>query len=179
MQKSKARTMLGAAALIGAFALTSCGSEVGTQPTPTASTSQNETQDPKLLELNTNLKDSLGEKYAEGWIAENKLHVAVTDQKSADEVTAAGAVAHLARHSAAELDATISKIMAWQKAQGGSVATAIHKYVPSGRHGTITLAVDPAQLETIKTGLSAADVTGDIALKFTESSGLASPAASS
>lgn len=177
------RTALGAAALVAVLALSACGSEAGTptasETTSTASISAapNESQDPQLLQLNETLKETLGDKYSEAWIADNKLHVAVTDQAAEDTVNAAGAVAHLAKYSAAELEAAIGKIMAWQREQGGDIATAIHRYLPSGRDGSITLAVDHAQLQAIKEGLDKAGVTGGIALKFQDSAGPASPAA--
>ncbi|MFL4472472.1 hypothetical protein ACIPVK_00530 [Paeniglutamicibacter sp. MACA_103] len=185
MNNHTARTAVGGAALAAVLLLTACGSEAGapassTSPTPSASLSAapNESQDPDLLQLNESLKEALGDKYAEAWIADNKLHVAVTDKASESIVAAAGAVAHLAEHSAAELEAAIGKIMAWQRDQGGDTATAIYRYLPSGRDGSITLAVDPAQLEDIRQGLAADKVTGDIALKFVESAGPATPASS-
>ncbi|OIH83802.1 hypothetical protein BLJ79_13950 [Arthrobacter sp. UCD-GKA] len=185
MKNPTTRVALGGAALAAALLLSACGSEAGSPASsdPTASTSVSsapeQSQDPQLLQLNETLKDTLGDKYSEAWIAEDKLHVAVTDKAAEATVTEAGAVAHLARYNAAELDAAIGKIMAWQREQGGAVATAIHRYVPSGRNGSIILAVDPSQLETVKKGLAAADVTGGISLVFEESAGPASPAASS
>lgn len=185
MKNPTTRVALGGAALTAALLLSACGSEAGTPASsdPMASTSVStapeQSQDPQLLQLNETLKDTLGDQYSEAWIADNKLHVAVTDKAAEAVVAEAGAVAHLVKYSAAELDAAIGKIMAWQREQGGAVATAIHRYVPSGRNGSITLAVDPNQLETIKKGLAAADVTGGISLVFEESAGPASPAASS
>ena len=129
-------------------------------------------------QLHESLKESLGDKYSEAWIEGNRLHVAVTDEASGATVTAAGAVAHLAKHSAAEIEAAIGKVMAWQREQGGDIVTAIHRYLPSGRDGSITLAVDPAQLEVIRKGLAADQVTGDIELRFVESGGPAIPASS-
>ncbi|MBV1778738.1 hypothetical protein KRR55_06380 [Paeniglutamicibacter sp. ABSL32-1] len=184
MSKHMPRPALGGAALAAVLLLSACGSEAGapasSSPTPSASLSAapHETQDPDLLQLNETLKETLGEKYSEAWIAENKLHVAVTDKASEAIVTAAGAVAHLAEHSAAELEAAVGRIMAWQREQGGDIATAIHRYVPSGRDGSITLAVDAAHLGEIREGLAADDVTGGITLKFVESAGPASPASS-
>lgn len=184
MNNHTQRTALGGAALAAVLLLSACGSGAGTpvasSPTPSASPSAatTESQDPALLQLNESLKETLGDKYSEAWIAENKLHVAVTDKAAEAIVSAAGAVAHLAEHSAAELEAAIGRIMAWQREQGGEIATAIHRYVPSGRDGSITLAVDPTRLGEIRKGLAADGVAGDIALKFVESAGPASPATS-
>jgi glucose/arabinose dehydrogenase len=185
MNNHASRTAFGGAALAAVLLLSACGSDAGTpastSPTSSAtlSAAPTESQDPDLLQLNESLKETLGEKYSEAWISGNKLHVAVTDKAAEATVTAAGAVAHLAKHSAAELEAAIGKIMAWQREQGGDMATAIHRYIPSGRDGSITLAVDPARLEVMRTGLASDKVTGDIELKFVESAGPASPAASS
>lgn len=172
-------------ALAMALLLSACGTEAGspapssdTPPSASVSVAPEQSEDPQLLQLNETLKETLGEKYSEGWIADGKLHVAVTDKASETAVTEAGAVAHLAEYSAAELDAAIGKVMAWQREQGGDIATAIHRYLPSGRDGSITLAVDPGQLDAIKKGLEADDVTGGITLNFKESSGPASPAVS-
>ena len=179
-----ARTALGGVALAAVLLLSACGSETGSptssSPTPpaTLSATPNESQDPDLLQLNESLKETLGDNYSEGWIEGNKLHVAVIDQASAATVTEAGAVAHLAKHSAAELEAAIGKVMSWQREQGGDVATAIHRYLPSGRDGSITLAVDSAQLAGIEKGLKDDKVTGDIELKFVASDGPATPASS-
>ncbi|WP_411730981.1 hypothetical protein [Paeniglutamicibacter sp.] len=184
MNNHTARMALGGVALAAVLLLSACGNDAGipassgTTPSASPSATPNESQDPDLLQLNETLKETLGEKYSEGWIEGNKLHVAVTDKAAEAIATEAGAVAHLAEHSAAELEAAIGKIMAWQREQGGETATAIHRYLPSGRDGSITLAVDPAQLEDIKRGLAADAVTGPIALKFVESAGPASPAAS-
>lgn len=173
---------MGSAAFAVMLLLSACGTETGaptaTDPTPitTISAEPNQSQDPDMLQLNESLKETLGEKYSEAWIADNRLHVAVTDKAAEEVVNDAGAVAHLAKYSAKDLEAAIGKIMAWQREQGGDVAAAIHRYVPSGRDGTITLAVDAAQLETIKSALAADNVAGGITLLFEKSAGPASPA---
>ncbi|GAA5225912.1 hypothetical protein [Paeniglutamicibacter antarcticus] len=185
MKNSTSRTVMAGGALAAALLLSACGTETGTpgasETTPSASVSvaPEQSEDAQLLQLNKSLKETLGDKYSEGWIADGKLHIAVTDKSSEATVTEAGAVAHLAKYSAAELDAAIGKIMAWQREQGGDLATAIHTYMPSGRDGSITLGVDPGQLEAIKKGLAADDVTGGVTVNFKESAGPASPAASS
>ena len=185
MKNPTSRNVLAGGALAAVLLLSACGAEAGTsgssETTPSASVNvaPEQSEDPQLLQLNDSLKETLGDKYSEGWIADGKLHIAVTDKSSEATVTEAGAVAHLAEYSAGELEAAIGKIMAWQREQGGDIATAIHTYMPSGRDGSITLGVDPDQLEAIKKGLAADDVTGGVTVNFKESAGPASPAASS
>lgn len=176
--------MLKVAGTIGtvAFALTGCGSDTGTPTAPEESQTQ-EQQTPEssvdheqLLNLNDQLSSSLGAAYVQGWIQDDKLHVATNDESKVQEIEEAGAVAEFVKFSSQQLRDAIGKIMAWQAEQEPEIANAIHGYSISAKDGGLILRVGSKHLDQVKELMEKDQPAGEIKLTFTPSSGIASPA---
>lgn len=177
MNRKKMAAALLAATMIGTLGMSGCGTP-DDQATSTQSSKPAEagTSDSSaLLLLNDALRKKLGDDYSDAWIEGGLLHVAVTTDAGAAIVTAAGAVAKLVTIDAAQLEAALQSIAAWQSKLPSEQAIAIHKIIPDGSTGTITLFVDPAQLDAIAKSAATDKPSGTVALVIKESSGIATP----
>ena len=130
----------------------------------------------QLLNLNDRLSSSLGAAYVQGWIENDELHVATSDQSKAQEIEEAGAVAEVVDFSSQQLRDAIGEIMSWQSKQEPEIANAIHGYSISAKDGGLILRVDSKHLDQVRQMLEQDQPAGDVQLTFTPSSGIASPA---
>lgn len=182
MNKLQRLKVAGTAAVL-TFALSACASGGGAPSTPSNSASE-EQQTPEsavdheqLLNLNDRLSSSLGAAYVQGWIENDELHVATSDQSKAQEIEEAGAVAEVVDFSSQQLRDAIGEIMSWQSKQEPEIANAIHGYSISAKDGGLILRVDSKHLDQVRQMLEQDQPAGDVQLTFTPSSGIASPAA--
>lgn len=173
-----------------AMLLSSCGqveqpmtagtksSAVESNTSSTAPSSTGETVDQgAMLATNEQLAEELGDRYVQGWIEGNTLHVSTNDDASMQTIKDAGAIGHLVDFSAQELRDGISKIMKWQAEQkDAALRSSIHAYTLNPESGGLTLSVDPAQREAVEAALSKDKPAGDIPLDFKTSGGIATPA---
>lgn len=174
--KKMAATVL-AATMIVALGMSSCATpeDQGASPQSSSPSATESSDSSALLLLNDSLRKRLGEDYSDAWIEGGVLHIAVTSDSGAAIVTAAGAVAKLVTIDATQLEAALQSIAAWQSKLPSEQATAIHKIIPDGSTGTITLFVDPTQLDAIAKVAATDKPGGDVALLIRESNGIATP----
>lgn len=133
-----------------------------------------------MLATNEQLAEELGDRYVQGWIEGDALHVSTNDEAAMQIIKDAGAIGHLVDFSAQELRDGISKIMKWQSSQKDpALRTSIHSYTLNPESGGLTLSVDPAQREAVETALAKDKPAGDIPLDFKTSGGIATPAVGS
>ncbi|MGO4385625.1 hypothetical protein [Specibacter sp. RAF43] len=163
------------AAMVGAIGMGGCGQAGGqpSEPAPGASTSAPDTT--TLLQLNETLKGRLGPAYADGWIQDFTLHVAVTTAAAEKIVAEAGAVPTLISVNAKQLEAGLRSVAAWQAGLPGDLAAAIHKVITNGRAGNITVFVSAEKMDAVKRAAAADAPAGKVPLVFKESSGPATP----
>ncbi|RAN72749.1 hypothetical protein B5P43_31625 [Bacillus sp. SRB_336] len=172
-----------ALAMGAVLAVTGCGSGTGaaggTGPASSPASSQEPAPDAAkttaLLQLNEQLRQQLGPAYAESWIEGTVLHVAVTTQAATKVVTEAGAVPLLVTFNASQLEDAVRAVSRWQSTLPAVQARAVHKIIPDGRAGTVTIYVAAEQLAAV-TGAAAADKpAGNVPLLIKESAGLPTP----
>ncbi|MDD0859823.1 hypothetical protein NHF46_23295 [Arthrobacter alpinus] len=97
----------------------------------------------------------------------------MTTEAAAATVKAAGAISHLVTLDAAQLETALQAVMAWRSSLPTEQGAAIHKVIPDGRTGTVTVYVAPEQLDTVAKSAAADKPAGDVPLLFKESTGLA------
>ncbi|SEF02630.1 hypothetical protein SAMN04489740_3839 [Arthrobacter alpinus] len=171
--KKMAAAML-AATMTGALGMSGCATpQAPLSTSPAQSSSSAETS--ALLLLKDSLRAQLGASYSDSWIEGNKLHVAVTNESAAAIVTKAGAVATLVTVEAAELEEALAAVATWQTKLPSEQARAIHKIIPDGKTGTVTIFVASEQLDAVAQSAAEDKPTGKIALMIKESTGLATP----
>lgn len=176
MNNKKISAIVLTATLAGALGMSACKptqdpeTPAATQSaSPSASTEQTNT----MLALNDSLRSELGAAYSDSWIEGNQLHVAVTTESAAATVKAAGAISHLVTLDAAQLETALQAVMAWRSSLPTEQGAAIHKVIPDGRTGTVTVYVAPEQLDTVAKSAATDKPAGDVPLLFKESTGLA------
>ena len=183
--KKMAAAML-AATLTGALGMSGCATPENagspssaathTAPAPSAADATPSSADSgALLLLNDSLRAQLGEAYSDSWIAENSLHVAVTDESAAAVVSAAGAIPILVTINAQQLEAALQAVAAWQATLPADLGTAIHKVIPDGKTSTLTLYVAAEHLDAVAQAAARDKPAGDVPLVIKESTGLATP----
>jgi len=128
-----------------------------------------------LLRLNEELKTRLGTAYSDSWVEGTTLHVAVTTERAKGIAAEAGAIPLLVAFDAAQLEAAMQSVAAWQATLPTEQATAIHKIIPDGRTGTVTIYVAPQLLDTIARAAATDKPAGEVPLRVKESAGLATP----
>ncbi|PYI66183.1 hypothetical protein CVV68_15440 [Arthrobacter livingstonensis] len=182
MNGRKMTAVLVAATMTGALGMSGCGQDQspGTHSTSapgprSATTSPTAQQSTELLMLNDSLKAKLGSAYSDSWIEDKQLHVAVTTQDAAKVVSEAGAIPKLVDFDAAQLEAALRAVAAWQATLPQDQAAAIHRIITDGRSGTVTIYVTSEQINTVSAAAAKANPTGRIPLAIKESTGLATP----
>lgn len=178
MNNRKMMSIVLAATMAGALGMSACkpaqdpetpaSSQAASQPATVEETNN-------LLQLNDSLRTELGDAYSDSWIEGAQLHVAVTTESAAATVKAAGATAHLVTLDAAQLETALQAVMTWRSSLPADQGAAIHKVIPDGRTGTVTVFVAPDQLDAVAQAAAASKPAGDVPLLFKESAGLASP----
>ncbi len=128
-----------------------------------------------LLLLNDSLRVKLGTAYSDSWIEDSKLHVAVTTESAAALVTEAGAVPKIVTIDAAALETALQAVSAWQATLPDGLGAAIHKIIPDGRTGTLTIFVAPEQLDAVSQAAATDKPAGSVPLVIKASTGLATP----
>lgn len=174
MNSRKMTSLLLAASLAGGLGMSACA-PADSPDKPESSHSTVVTESNHLLQLNDSLKAELGEAYSDAWIEDNQLNVAVTTEKAAATVKAAGAIPHIVTIDAAQLEAALQAIAAWQSTLPAGQGTAIHKIIPDGRTGSVTIFVAPDQLDAVSAAAAADKPAGEVPLIIKESAGLATP----
>ncbi|WP_207345795.1 hypothetical protein [Arthrobacter sp. E3] len=173
--KSKALApALLAAFLTGALGMSACAPGQDPQ-SPLASQSSSVADTNALLLLNESLRVKLGTAYSDSWIEDNKLHVAVTTEAAATLVTEAGAVPKIVTLDAGELEAALQAVSAWRATLPDGLGAAIHKLIPDGRTGTLTIFVAPDHLDAVAQAAAADKPAGSVPLVIKASTGLATP----
>lgn len=182
MNNRKMTSMILAVTMAGALGMSACkptqdpetpAASQTASPTNTQPATVEETNN--LLQLNDSLRTELGDAYSDSWIEGAQLHVAVTTESAAATVKAAGAIAHLVTLDAAQLETALQDVIAWRNSLPADQSAAIHKVIPDGRTGTVTVFVAPDQLDAVAQAAAASKPAGDVPLLFKESAGLASP----
>ncbi|MHA7304429.1 hypothetical protein ACX80E_04160 [Arthrobacter sp. TMN-49] len=174
MNSKKMAAAVLAATMSGALGMSGCATpQDPASSSPAQSSSTAETS--ALLVLNDSLRTQLGDAYSDSWIEGNKLHVAVTTEAAAAIVTKAGAIPKLVTVDAGQLEAALAAVAAWQSKLPSEQATAIHKIIPDGKTGTVTIFVAPEQLDAVAEAAAADKPTGAVALIIKKSTGLATP----
>lgn len=174
MNSKKMAAAVLAATMTGVLGMSGCATPQ--DPKSSSSTqSSSPAETSALLLLNDSLRTQLGDAYADSWIEGAKLHVAVTTEAAAAIVTRAGAIPKLVTIDAAQLEAALQSVAAWQAKLPSGQATAIHKIIPDGRTGAITIFVDPTQLDAVAKAAAADKPAGKVELVIKESTGLATP----
>jgi hypothetical protein len=194
MTSSKLAALAIAASMAGVLGMAACGqggatgapgpggqTSEGTVPSPSATsttgagTTPNDAETSALLQLNDSLKTRLGAAYSDAWIEGNRLHVAVTTKDAEKIAAAAGAIPTLVTINAAELERAVEAVAAWQTRLPVAQGAAIHKIIPDGRTGTVTIYVAPAQMAAVARAAAADKPTGAIPLLLKESTGIPTP----
>ncbi|MDO5752519.1 hypothetical protein [Arthrobacter sp.] len=163
-----------AASLTGALGMSACSPGQDSQ-SPSANQSTSATDTNALLLLNESLRAKLGTTYSDSWIEDNKLHVAVTTEAAATVVTEAGAVPKIVALDAAALESALQAVSAWQATLPDGLDAAIHKLIPDGRTGTLTIFVAPDHLDAVAQAAAADKPAGSVPLVIKASTGLATP----
>ena len=174
MNTKKISSIVLAATMAGALGMSAC-KPTQRQESPAASQQASPEESSTLLALNESLRSELGDAYSDSWIEGNQLHVAVTTEAAASIVKAAGAIPKLVTIDAAQLETALQAVLAWRNTLPTEQGAAIHKVIPDGRTGTVTVFVAPDQLSSVEAAAAAAKPAGDVPLVFKESAGLASP----
>jgi len=199
MTSSKLAALAVAASMTGVLGMAACGqgsatgaqspgeqASAGTVPSSSATsasatstagsgTTPGAAETNALLQLNDSLKTRLGAAYADAWIEGNKLHVAVTTKEAETIAANAGAVPALVTINAAELEKAVEAVAAWQTRLPVAQGAAIHRIIPDGRTGTVTIYVAPAQLAAVARAAAADKPTGSVPLLLKESTGIPTP----
>ncbi|MGA7204754.1 MAG: hypothetical protein WBX27_09010 [Specibacter sp.] len=176
MNSRKLAAVTLAAVMSGSLGMSGCASSTGgATNSGTSSAQPQESESTALLLLNDSLKEKLGAAYSDAWIEGNKLHVAVTTKDAEKTVTDAGAVPLLVSINAAQLEATVQAISAWQARLPVALGAAIHQIIPDGRTGTVTIFVAPDQLDAVTKAAANDKPAGTVPLVIKESPGLATP----
>lgn len=171
MTSRKMAAVVLAATMTGALGMSACAPQDGPETTPSAqSTSANDSS--ALLTLNDSLRNKLGDAYSDSWIEDNQLHVAVTTDAAAAIVAEAGAVATLVTIDAAQLETAVQAVSKWQANLPDGQGAAIHKIVPDGRRGTLTIYVASDKLDAVAKAAETDKPAGDVPLVIKESTGL-------
>lgn len=182
MNNRKMTSIVLAATMAGALGMSACkptqepvapGTEQSASQSASKSATAEETNN--LLQLNNSLRTELGDAYSDSWIEGAQLHVAVTSESAVTTVTDAGAISHLVTLDAAQLETALQAVMTWRGSLPSEQGAAIHKVIPDGRTGTVTVFVAPDQLDAVAQAAAASKPAGDVPLLFKESAGLASP----
>ncbi len=108
------------------------------------------------------LSTTLGDDFGGSWLADGKLVVGVTDAALADEVTDAGAVAKVVRHSEAELDSMVAGMNAAEATAPDSVTV----WGVDVRNNAVNMTVLPGAVEE---GRAFAESVGVTDVRITES----------
>jgi hypothetical protein len=173
MNSKKLAAVALAAAMTAGLGMSGCASPEG-GATPSGSTTQPAASDPAtLLLLNDSLREELGSAYSDAWIEGNTLHVAVTTKEAEKTVTDAGAVPLLVNVNAAQLEAAVQAISAWQAKLPADQGAAIHQIIPDGRTGTVTIYVAAPQLDAVTAAAANDKPSGKVPLVIKVSTGLA------
>lgn len=106
---------------------------------------------PDLVETNEILKALLGAAYTDAWVADGRLHVAVTDTSFFEAIRTAGAIPVEAAFSAADLQAALRFV----HETGAAAGTEFHSLSSSGQTG-ITARVPADQVERLRSALATA-----------------------
>lgn len=163
-----------AATLTGALGMSACAPPQDPS-SPSSSVSASAADTNALLLLNESLRTELGEAYSDSWIEDNTLHVAVTTEAAATVVTEAGAIPKIVTVDAATLEAALQAVAVWQAGLPDGQGAAIHKLIPDGRTGTLTIYVAPERLDAVAQSEAADKPSGAVPLVIKESTGLATP----
>ncbi len=174
MTNRKMAAVVLVATLTGGLGMSACGPVDGPEKAPSAQSTAS-TDSSALLLLNDTLRTKLGAAYSDSWIEENKLHIAVTTESAAEIVKEAGAVPKIVSIDAAQLEAALQAVSAWQAKLPEGQGAAIHKIVPDGRTGTLTIFVAAEKLDAVSIAASADKPAGEVPLVIKESAGLATP----
>lgn len=169
-----------ALALGAVLAVTGCGSGTGAGgPASSPASSQEPAPDAAkttaLLQLNEQLRQKLGPAYSGSWIEGAVLHVAVTTQAAKKIVTGAGAVPLLVTFNASQLEAAVRAVSRWQSTLPAVQGRAIHKIIPDGRAGTVTIYVAAEQIAAVTRAAATDKPAGNVPLLIKESAGLPTP----
>ncbi|MFQ4148616.1 hypothetical protein AAGW05_07965 [Arthrobacter sp. LAPM80] len=176
MKSQKIAAIALAAAMTGALGMSACGTNSGpAEPAPSSSAPDSPSDSGSLLLLNDSLRAKLGDEYSDSWIEGNKLHVAVTTKAAAAIVTAAGAIPKLVTINAAQLEAALQAVSAWQARLPADQGAAIQRIIPDGNTATITIYVAADQLDAVSRAAAADKPAGAVPLVIKESAGLATP----
>lgn len=108
------------------------------------------------------LSSTLGNDFGGSWLADGHLVVAVTDAARADEVTDAGAVAKVVRHSSTELDSMVTGMNAAEATAPDSVTV----WGVDVRNNAVNMTVLPGTAEAGKAFAASVGVTD---VRITES----------
>lgn len=158
--------------------MSGCGQGLTPEPGTSSGSTSSRPSDAEvsaLLRLNENLKTQLGGAYSDSWIEGATLHVAVTTEAAKKIVADAGAIPTLVTFDAAQLEAALASVAAWQATLPAEQSAAIHQIIPDGRTGTVTIYVAPLQLDAVAAAAAADKPAGAIPLVIKESAGLATP----
>ncbi|MCU6478982.1 hypothetical protein [Arthrobacter sp. A2-55] len=168
-EQASAGTVPSSAATSASATSTPATSTAGAGTTPGAA------ETTALLQLNDSLKTRLGAAYADAWIEGDKLHVAVTTKDAETIAANAGAIPTLVTINAAELEKAVEAVAAWQTRLPSAQGAAIHRIIPDGRTGTVTIYVAPAELAAVARAAAADKPTGSVPLLLKESTGIPTP----
>lgn len=125
---------------------------------------------PGLADLNMSLKETLGTAYADAWVVDGQLHVAVTDESVFETVSAAGAVPVQAAFSAADLQEAGRRVQAAAAATGAE----LHRISSSGQSGIVAY-VPAGAVESLRAALAETEIPGKVPVAVAPSSGVATP----
>ncbi|MDJ0311859.1 hypothetical protein [Arthrobacter sp. H35-D1] len=167
-----------ATTMTGAVGMSACApqQDPSAPPSSVSSSTSSSTADANtLLQLNDSLRAKLGEAYSDSWIEDDKLHVAVTTEAAAAVVTDAGAIPKIVTIGAAALETALQAVSAWQASLPDAQGAAIHKIIPDGRTGTLTIFVAPEELDAVAKAAATDKPAGAVPLVIKASTGLATP----
>lgn len=175
-----------ALALGAVLAVSGCGSGAGgaggtgaagpaSSPASSPEAAPDAAKTTALLQLNEQLRQKLGPAYSESWIEGTVLHVAVTTQAAKKIVTGAGAVPLLVTFNASQLEAAVRAVARWQSTLPAVQGRAIHKIIPDGRAGTVTIYVAAEQIAAVTRAAATDKPAGNVPLLIKESAGLPTP----
>ncbi|WGW13912.1 hypothetical protein LWF01_09295 [Saxibacter everestensis] len=172
--------------VIGVATLAACGPQDTDTASPEdgspgagSSESQSATeQTDKTLKLLETLKTELGDSYAQGWIEEGKLHVAVTTDEAVAKVEEAGAAAKKVKFNESQLKQAQQDVQDWADSLDAEARSAVQTYAADGRNGRIVVGVHESEIAAVEKAFQQAKpAVGDgVPVVFEKTSGKISPA---